>query len=964
MKALLEMALELEPAKRTSFLDRACAGNPSLRQEINARLPSGPDSNGTQTEMTPASRPSKAAVEPELAPGELIAHYKILAFLGRGGMGEVYLAQDTRLNRKVALKLLPRSLSNDEDRLRRFEREARSASALSHPNVCVIHEIGETSDGRPYISMEYIDGATLRRRFSHGHFKLSEAIDVAQQTASALAAAHEAGVVHRDIKPENIMLRRDGYVKVLDFGLAKLTERYERDTDSEAPTFHVFSTHSGVLLGTTNYLSPEQARRIDVDERADIWALGVVLYEMVAGCLPFTGETASHVIVSILEKEPRPITDFVPAAPSELDWIIRKALRKDRDRRYQTIKELLSDLEDVSKKVSDVVVSGSGQIVADAQVPIERHSSALQSISQTLRQPRFSITFFVLALLIIGLIIWVSVLIFKPPVPPFRDIHVAKLTNTGGGVRNGAVISPDGKSVAYVADDAGRQSLIVSYPATSSTSTIVAPIEGGSYRGLSFSNDGDYLYYIRSEKGDAPLLFQVPAHGGISKQIASNVTGPISFSPNGQQFAFVRFDQIKGEYSLLLARVDTGEERVLAVRNNSNTFSTNGLDWSPDGRSIAIGEGTYGNGYHMRPVAVSIADGSTRAISNQQWFSILQVKWWKDGSGLVFNGAEESVSPLQLWYLSYPKAIAARITNDSSDYYGVSLSDDGKHIVTIQSSRLKSVWVASSDNYDDAAAITSVVGHSYGLAWLPDGRLIYSTMASGNLDLWSLRSDGNQKTQLTANAGANYHPSVSPDGRYIFFSSNRTGSFNIWRMDADGTDLKRLTSGEGDFYPYPTPDGRWVVYQSGGGQNSKPTIWKIGVDGDQKTQISDANASIPVVSPDGRLIACRYWEPSSRVQKIATIPITGGAPTATFDIPIVDWQRVRWTADGSALTYIDTRAGVSNIFVQPLDGRPPKQLTNFKSEQIFSYDWSRNDKMLACERGVETSDVVLLTSSR
>src|SRR2546425_7457465 len=271
--ALFQTARELDPADRSSFLDQACAGNSLLRQQVESRLASrGQTSQPPDAASARKSKPQSAA---GVNPGEMVSHYKIISFLGRGGMGEVYLAQDSRLGRKVALKLLPKALSNDEERLRRFEREARSASALSHPNVCVIHEIGETSDGRPYISMEYIDGETLRKRFGRGQFKLAEAIDIAQQTASALAAAHEAGVVHRDIKPENIMLRRDGYVKVLDFGLAKLTERYERGSDSEAPTFHVFSTHSGVLIGTTNYLSPEQARRMEVDERADVWGLGV-----------------------------------------------------------------------------------------------------------------------------------------------------------------------------------------------------------------------------------------------------------------------------------------------------------------------------------------------------------------------------------------------------------------------------------------------------------------------------------------------------------------------------------------------------------------------------------------------------------------------------------------------------------------------------------------------------------------
>ncbi|HJZ82590.1 MAG TPA: DPP IV N-terminal domain-containing protein, partial [Pyrinomonadaceae bacterium] len=229
---------------------------------------------------------------------------------------------------------------------------------------------------------------------------------------------------------------------------------------------------------------------------------------------------------------------------------------------------------------------------------------------------------------------------------------------------------------------------------------------------------------------------------------------------------------------------------------------------------------------------------------------------------------------------------------------------------------------------------------------------------------WSLAADGSQKTQLTSKAGANYHPVVSMDGRYIFFSSNRSGAFNIWRMDIDGSNAKQLTNGGSDFYPYPSPDGQWIVYQSGGGQNSRPTLWKVSVDGNQSSRITGENASVPVVSPDGQSIACRYRDEKSAAIRIAIIPFAGGPPTTILDIPVVDWQRLRWSADGKSLTFIDTRAGVSNLWKQPLDGGPPKQLTSFKSEKIFSYDWSRDGKLLACERGIETSDVVLISSNQ
>ncbi|HYE66825.1 MAG TPA: serine/threonine-protein kinase, partial [Pyrinomonadaceae bacterium] len=274
--------------------------------------------------------------------GSRLGRYRVLLKLGAGGMGEVYLAEDTSLGRKVALKLLPLQLTADQNRLQRFKQEARSASALNHPNILTIHEIGE-ANGRRFIATEFIEGETLRQRIAESRMKLTDALDIAIQAASALAAAHEAGIMHRDVKPENIMVRQDGYAKVLDFGLAKLSEK--RIIDSEAST--LVQTNEGLVMGTAQYMSPEQARGSKVDARTDIWSLGVVLYEMVAGRAPFAGATATDVILSIIEHEPAPLARYMGEVPAELQRIITKALAKDREKRYQTVKDLLIDLKNL-----------------------------------------------------------------------------------------------------------------------------------------------------------------------------------------------------------------------------------------------------------------------------------------------------------------------------------------------------------------------------------------------------------------------------------------------------------------------------------------------------------------------------------------------------------------------------------------------------------------------------------------
>ena len=282
---------------------------------------------------------------------EKVSHYRILEKLGAGGMGEVYLAEDMKLGRKVAIKILSQEYTTNKDRLHRFEQEASAASNLNHPNILTIHEVGN-DDGRHYIATEFIDGVTLRRKAAASQLEIPEILDIAIQVASALEEAHAAGIVHRDIKPDNIMVRRNGYVKVLDFGLAKLTETVDRSPlDGEATTRVLVQTDAGVVMGTSHYMSPEQARGKPVDARSDIWSLGVVIYELVAGRTPFEGETSTDVIVAITQKQPPPLARFAPNVPAELDWIVMKALRKDRDERYQTVKELLTDLRRLKQRL-------------------------------------------------------------------------------------------------------------------------------------------------------------------------------------------------------------------------------------------------------------------------------------------------------------------------------------------------------------------------------------------------------------------------------------------------------------------------------------------------------------------------------------------------------------------------------------------------------------------------------------
>jgi serine/threonine protein kinase len=347
---LFHDALECEPDQRGAFLAKACSGDASLLREIESLI-SFHEQSKSFIERPAADVAAElfAKRKSEFEVAKQIAYYNIRSSLGAGGMGEVYLAEDTRLGRAIALKLLPEQFTADRERVRRFEQEARAASALNHPNIVTIHEIGRT-DSTHFIATEFIDGQTLRQHLAGGALKPDEVLDIATQVASALAAAHAAGIVHRDIKPENVMVRRDGIIKVLDFGLAKLALPQESTADTESPTKLMVHTNPGVVLGTVRYMSPEQARGLGVDARTDIWSLGVMLYEMLTGRPPFEGETPSHLIVSILESEPSSVARYA-RIPAELERIVTKALRKKREERFQTASDLALDLKSLKQEL-------------------------------------------------------------------------------------------------------------------------------------------------------------------------------------------------------------------------------------------------------------------------------------------------------------------------------------------------------------------------------------------------------------------------------------------------------------------------------------------------------------------------------------------------------------------------------------------------------------------------------------
>jgi Tol biopolymer transport system component/DNA-binding winged helix-turn-helix (wHTH) protein len=546
---------------------------------------------------------------------------------------------------------------------------------------------------------------------------------------------------------------------------------------------------------------------------------------------------------------------------------------------------------------------------------------------------------------------------------PFAQMNISRLTTSGKTTH--AAISRDGKYVAHVTVDANGDSLWVRNVA-SPTSVRVAGPAATEYGSVTFAPDGDSVYYVTldRDKGET-ALYRIGVLGGPSVMAAYDV-GPVGFSPDGAQIAFVRN---YGEASrLIVANADGTNERMLAERRQPEYFEAtwNAPAWSPYGQTIAVQVRLSDErGPYETIIGVGADDGYQRPITTARWKYTGQPVWVANGEGLFVTATESSGEPMQVWHVALASGDATRITNDLNNYRDLSLTADSSRIAAVQENTISNFWVAPDGDRARAKQIASETGRIAEMAWTPDGRIVYRSNAGGNADIWVMDPDGSNAKQLTTGTHASRGLAVSPDGRFLFFASDRAGRFNLWRCDADGGDLMQLTTGDDDLYPNVTPDGAWVVYQR---DTREPRLWKISVAGGEPIQVTDTRAMNPVVSPDGEMIAYRYLD--SDVEKsrwrIGVVPSEGGSPLFRFDLPptVAPFQRfVRWSPDGKAIAFPNSPGALADIWLQPLNGSPAWQLTDFRAEQVIAFDWSRDGSSLAIVRGVESSDVVLINNS-
>jgi serine/threonine protein kinase/Tol biopolymer transport system component len=964
---LFHSALKCEPAARATFLQQACIEDEALRHEVASLVESHELSDSFIEEpATDLAAELLAGTEEALAAGQTVGPYKIVSLLGEGGMGEVYLAQDERLGRQVALKLLPAQFMRDADRVRRFEQEARAVSALNHPNIVTIHEIGNTNSLH-FITTEFIDGETLREHMVSNPLNLDEVLDIATQIASALAAAHAARIVHRDIKPENIMIRPDGYVKVLDFGLAKLIEQdHQTFLGLEDPTAQQNLTAKGVILGTVNYMSPEQAKGGNIDERSDIFSLGVVLYEMITGRKPFAGDSLAETFANLVNLEPPPLSRFVSNPPDDLRRIVSKTLRKNKDERYQTMKDVLIDLKDLrtnmtseEKLARSYSLGGENPTVAFQATTGEakqRTAETQQSLLQKIKLHKKT-ALGVAAVLLAAVASGYYILNRPKAALVFQAGEVKRLTTTGRVSQ--ATISPDGKFVIYAQKENGDQESLWLQHVGSENNLQINPPAKIEYQGLDITPDGNTLYYTDGQLS----LYRMGVVGGRSMKVADSVGSPAvrnhtAVSPDGSQIAFVR--RFENDASaIFIANADGTNERRLAAFEL--LYRLNGeIAWSPDGKIIAC---WFIKAGIPNILAVRVADGTWAPISAESWADIRDVTWMVDSKSLFVAGLPDVADApcLQIWQISYPSGKKRQITNDLNNYQGLGLTADGQFLTALRTDQSAFIWMTPDRKESFAKQFTAgfekLDGTSF-LGWLPDNRIVYDSLTSGRYSSWVIGMDGTDPQRLADNS---VPVAISPDGNYLIHGTEDIdGNDGWWRMELRNGSQKPI-SGDQVYSGWTfSPDGKWIVFTR---YADRVTLMKMLSEGGEPTQVLGENVSFPAFSPDGKTIAVTGravgWG-------IALVSFDGGKIIAKFDArPESDGKKInlQWTPDGRAINYVALNNGVSNIWRQPIDGGPPVQVTKFETGRIFNFAYSADGKQLALSRGTLNSDVVLIKNS-
>lgn len=933
---IFSAAAELDPAERRAFLDEACGPDQVIREEVESLLAANSLAGNFISE--PAIKVADLSgilPEPQTLSGSDLGHYRIEKSIGKGGMGEVYLATDTRLNRRVAIKKLPDIYASDPNFVKRFLNEAQAAATLNHPNAATIYSV-EHYDGRPFIAMEYVEGKTLDSMTPDEAIDLADFFEWFVPIADAIRHAHEKGVVHRDIKPGNIMISADGTPKILDFGLAQVaTGTLTRDSTITKP---------GQIIGTPAYMSPEQAEGKDVDARSDIFSFGVVMYEALTGVKPFTGDSFAEVVSKVLKHDPPPVRRLRREIPADLSRLVTGCMKKDQQERIRDMSEVRAVLE--KERFARTLGTSTGSFI---------NRLYRESPPQSLKWV-FGAGALVLLIAFAGWFYFSG----TNPQPPinFANMTIRRLSQSQNVVF--AQITPDGKSVAFntIEDDESR-ALWIRRIEDRNALQLVPPQPVQYWGGLTVTDDGGYVYYATAQRAAKhATLYRTSALGGPPVKLVDGVNDLGSLSPDGKRILFVRYgDDRTLMYSA--SAVDGSDERMIkddvaAVKFRDPHYSTDGKAIYYIRRDPTVGAEVWSL------VRIPAEGGEETEIIPPQKPRISEIAVLQSG-GLLINAVDPVSNLPQLFHVSLPDGKRTRITNDVNSYFGISVDRAASAIVSAQRYDSKHIWVGETADLASLRPVTAEPTVHVRVEWTPDGRLVYDMVENDRPHIWSSDADGKNARQLTPGDSQDMQPRISPDGRYIVFVSNRTGENKIWRMNIDGSGQTLLSDFEGaGLDPRFSPDGQSIFFNWY--RNDDVIVGQVPTNGGTVSVVPPFSDLYWAISPDGGTLAYSFWDQGSARTKVGLRPIDRAVPTAILDISPTMF--LKWTNDGKSLLYRDRQAGeLPHAVVMKWDigESAPKQYLSVQPESVLDISFSRDGSKVAVVRGKLITDAVILS---
>ena len=907
VERLYRAAQQRRPEERSAFLDGACHDDPEMRREIDALLANAtPDNTVTM------------AAQAVVGPGFELGHYRIESKLGEGGMGSVYRALDTLLNRPVAIKFLNAELADPAAR-RRFQDEARMASSLNHPHILTVHEAGEF-EGRQFLVTEFVDGGTLKDWVKQEKRAWKQTVELLLGVADGLAAAHDAKILHRDIKPANILVGKNGYAKLGDFGLAKLSEGAAADG----------ATQKGMIVGTIAYMSPEQASGQTLDARSDIFSFGVVLHEMLSGRRPFNAKSDLELLKTIIHAEPEPLSEEIPQA---LRAHVEKALEKDPAERYQTMRDLVVDLRRTARRRTPDAVKEAMPVAA-----LKRRN----------RWVPWAAT--VSTIVAVGL--WLA---FRPAAGPYNPLDGATYNpfTDFPGDESSASISPDGKFVVFIADRDGPDDAFVGQVGSTDFRNLTNGTLGGR-RSVGFANGGSDIWF-----GGGPLsqLRITQLMGGTARPFLHEKTGDPDSSPDGKKIVY--FEALEGDNLLVADRDGTNPQPILTAHKGEHNHAPR---WSPDGQWIYFQHGMI-PARDMDVWRIAPTGGQPERLTNQGRLYNTHLTMI-DARTVLFVAQDQDGFGPWLWSLDVPSKVTRRISSGLQKYLSISASADGRHLVA--SVAIPTASLSSVSILDHTAAESEVQPYRLSTAWALAPRfggnsLFYLSSHGAGNSLW--RSDNRQpavEVWKEAEGALLETPAVSPDTKQVAISVRKNGKQSLRIIGADGTEIRSLTEaidirGSASW----SPEGKWIAV---GGKDStgEEGLFKIPTDGGPPESLAKGFAANPVWSPKNDVVVYAGVESAGELPLLAVRP-DGSA----FELPLIRvrpaGERVRFLPDGKGLIYMQGSLTAQDFWLLDLTTKQPRRLTQFSDTATMrTFDITRDGKQIVFDRLRENSNLMLI----